>query len=176
MKEKTKEKMLIIREKLKNKIIKFKIMELLNQIEKDFKAAIQKAKKVEKTVLRNLKSIIQNKKIELKSKGEELNETHIVKLLKKQAKKHKESIEAFKKGERDDLAEKEEEELKVLSKYIPEELSDEKIIEAVEDVVSEIGVKSKKVFGQVMGKSMKKLEGKADGNRVKKIVEQILSQ
>ncbi|HKL17260.1 MAG TPA: GatB/YqeY domain-containing protein [Patescibacteria group bacterium] len=151
-------------------------MELLKKIEQDFQKATKNAKDIEKRVLRNLKSQIQNKKIELRSKGEELKEADLFKLLKKQAKKHKESIEIFKKGNRDDLAEKEEKELNFLSKYLPEELSDEKIKDIVMSTIKEIGEKTPRVFGQVMGKVMKEVKGKADGTRVKKIVDKILKE
>ena len=151
-------------------------MELLKKIEQDFQKATKNAKDIEKRVLRNLKSQIQNKKIELRSKGEELKEADLFKLLKKQAKKHKESIEIFKKGNRDDLVEKEEKELNFLSKYLPEELSDEKIKDIVMSTIKEIGEKTPRVFGQVMGKVMKEVKGKADGTRVKKIVDKILKE
>jgi len=92
-------------------------MELLKKIESDFQEAAKKAQKIKKRVLRNLKSKIQNKKIELRAKGKEIQEKDLFQLLKKQAKKHKESIELFQKGDRNDLVEKEKKELDILSKY-----------------------------------------------------------
>lgn len=99
-----------------------------------------------------------------------LTEEDVVKILQKQVKTHKESIEAFKKGGRNDLVSKEEKELAILEKYLPAQMTDAEITQIVEKVKQQ-GVSN---FGQAMGAVMKEVAGRADGGRVSGIVKKIL--
>ncbi|MFC1598264.1 GatB/YqeY domain-containing protein [Patescibacteria group bacterium] len=93
--------------------------------------------------------------------------------MQKEAKKRKESIDAFTTGDRKDLADKESAELQLIEKYLPDQLSAEDIRAAVQEVVNELGDGQ---FGAVMGAAMKKLKGQADGNAVKEIVQELLQK
>lgn len=117
--------------------------------------------------LRLLQSALHNKKIELLR---DLEDEEVLDVIRKEAKKRKEAIEAYEKGGREDLRKKEESELKILEKYLPAELSDEELKKIAREVVLEVG----KNFGSVMGKIMGKVGGRADGGRVSNIVKEVI--
>jgi len=151
-------------------------MALLERIEKDFKQALQQ-KQVEKlSVLRGLKAALHNKEIEFKSLKKEMTEEIIIEVVQKEAKKRREAAEMYKKGERKELAEKEEKELTILNQYLPEQLSDDKVKELVIKAIQAVNPAGPQDFGRVMGKVMAEAKGQAQGDKVKKIVQEQLSQ
>lgn len=149
-------------------------MQLKEQIEKDLFEALKSKDELIVSVLRMLKAGWQNLGIELRQDGKELSEEDILKILKKEVKKRQESIEMFIKGAREDLAEKEQKELKILAKYLPEELSDDKIKETLEKIIAEVGDELKDNFGSLMKRAMEELKGKADGSRISKILKDLI--
>ncbi len=107
------------------------------------------------------------------SKGEEgLTETDVLNVIKKQAKSHRESIEAFEKAGRKELATKEKEELAILEGYLPKQLSDEEIKRLLEPIVTS----GETNVGKLMGIAMNAVKGQADGGRVAAILKQLLQQ
>jgi len=98
-----------------------------------------------------------------------------IQLLTTAAKKRKDSIEQFRAGGREELAQKEEAELKTLMNYLPNQLSEDEIKKEVERLGKEISAKSKEDFPKLMPLVMKELKGKADGKIVKSIVERYLT-
>ncbi|MBL7071764.1 MAG: GatB/YqeY domain-containing protein [Candidatus Omnitrophica bacterium] len=148
-------------------------MMLIEKINADIKQAMKEKDAVRLSTLRLLKAAINNKMIELKI--DELKESDIIALIRKDIKRHQDSIEQFKKGMRDDLASKEEIELKILKSYMPKEVSPEKIRGAVKKIIEETGASGKKDFGNVIKKAMEKLKGSADGKTVSSIVGELLS-
>ncbi len=138
-------------------------------IENDLKQAMLDKQADKVSVLRMLVAGIKNARIE---KGEDLNEEDEIKVLKKEAKKRTEAIEIYKKAERNELAEKEEKELQVIKKYLPEEMGAEKIKEIVLEMkaAGELGDD----FGSAMKAVMGKLKGGADGKLVAGVVKQEL--
>ena len=98
-------------------------MALLEHIEKDFKQALLQKREEELSVLRGLKSALYNKEIELRFLKKEMTEEVIIEIVQKEAKKRREASEMYIKGERQELAEKEEKELIILNKYLPEQFS-----------------------------------------------------
>ena len=102
--------------------------------------------------------------------GEDLKEEIMLEVVTRAAKRRKESISEFKKGGREDLAEKEAQELAIIESYLPEMMSDEEIEKYITDKLTEMGEVSKKDFGKIMGPLMKELKGKADGVKVKNIL------
>ena len=108
-------------------------------------------------------------------KGEPLTKEETLKILKSAAKQLRESVEQYKKGGRDDLAEKELFELSLLDKYLPEQLSEGKIREIVKETIQASGAESMQDMGRVMGMLMKKLAESADGKLVQQIVREELS-
>lgn len=119
------------------------------------------------STLRLLISAMKNQQIE---KGEELTDEEIISVLSTEAKKRRESVEEYKKGDRTDLAEKEEAEIKIVETYLPEQLSDEDVQKLVSEAIADTGAESKKDMGKVMQQLMPKIKGRADGRKVSQIV------
>ncbi len=148
-------------------------MNLKEKINSDMKDAMKSGDKVRLQTLRSIRALI----LEFEKSGanREMTEDDEIKLLTSAAKKRKDAIEQYRKGGREELAEKEEAELKIIESYLPEQLSDEEIEAKVKEIANQIGAETKKDFGKLMGAVMKELKGKADGNKIRQIVEKILS-
>lgn len=148
---------------------------LHKQIEADLKAALKAGEKEKAGVLRFLISAIKNQQIEMKTKKEELlSDQEILAVVRRQVKQRKDSVAEYTRGGREDLAGKEKAELAILEGYLPAEMADEAIRDIVKKKMSELGVTDKSGFGKLMGAVMKELAGQADGDAVKKIVEESL--
>lgn len=144
---------------------------LLEQINQELKQAMKDKEAELLSVLRMLISAIRNKEISLRDKGAvELSDEQIIEVVASEVKKRKDSIEAYLQGERQDLADKESAEIKILEKYLPEQLGDEEL----EKIIKEIIAGGATDFGKVMGQAMAKVKGKADGNRVGALVKKLL--
>jgi hypothetical protein len=141
-------------------------------IETDLKSSMKNADHDKVGILRLLLSAIHNEEIAKRSKGEEgvLIFEEEVAVLRREAKKRKESIELYRQGDRTDLAEKEEWELKAIGQYLPPEMSRE----AVEEVVRKVIAAGSKDFGTAMKESMKELKGQADGKLVAEVIKSLL--
>ncbi len=148
-------------------------MSLKDKINQDLKDAMKSGDKVRLQTIRSLRALI----LEFEKSGanREMNQEDEIKLLTSAAKKRKESIEQYTKGGREELAEKEAEELKIIETYLPKQLTEEEISEVVRKLAIELNAEGKKDFGKLMGASAKALKGKADGNVIRGIVESILS-
>ena len=94
----------------------------------------------------------------------------------KEVKRHQESIDAFKKGNRPDLVAKEEAEMAILQSYLPKQVSRDEIVAVVKEVIAAVGAKGPGDKGKVMQQLMPKLKGKADGKEINDVVTQLLSQ
>jgi uncharacterized protein YqeY len=129
----------------------------------------------EKAKMMGLRNIIGKIKAAQIDKGETLTDEESLKILKTAAKQLKESLDQYRKGGRDDLAEKEAFELTLLEKYLPEQLSEEQIRQTVKNIVKNTGSGSMQDMGKVMGATMQELAGSADGKIVQKIVQEELS-
>jgi uncharacterized protein YqeY len=140
---------------------------LLEKIKTDLNQALKAKKADEVTVLRFLLADLHNREIEKKG---ELSDEDVVAVIRKQVKQGKEAIEEFKKGEREDLARKEGNEVEILNKYLPQMFSSEEVEKIVDASIEKTGAKSAQDFGKVMGEVMKTLKGQADGTEVARIV------
>jgi len=145
---------------------------MLNQLQAELKLAMKSGEKATMTGLRNL---IGKLKVSQIDKGEPLTIEESLKILKSSAKKLRESVEQYKKGGRNDLAEKEMFELSLLNKYLPEPLTEGKIREIVKETLQSIEGESTQNMGRIMGILMKELAGSVDGKLVQKIVLEELS-
>jgi len=145
---------------------------MLDQLQEELIAAMKAGDKPRMTGLRN---IIGKLKASQLDKGEELTGDESLKILKSAAKQLKESVEQYQKGGRYDLADKESFELSLLEKYLPEQISEGKIRDAVKNTIQSSGAESMQDMGKVMGMLMKELAGTADGKLVQKIVLEELS-
>jgi uncharacterized protein YqeY len=124
--------------------------------------------------LRAIKAAIINLKTSEGFSGE-IKEEDEIKLLQKLVKQRKESLEIFEKQQRTDLAEKEKEEIAVIEKFLPKQLSKEELNNIIEGIIKQTGAKSQADMGKVMSLANKQLAGKADGKTISSIVKEILS-
>ena len=145
---------------------------MLDQLEEELKIALKAGEKAKMMGLRNIIGKIKAAQID---KGETLTDEESLKILKTAAKQLKESLDQYRKGGRDDLAEKEAFELTLLEKYLPEQLSEEQIRQTVKNIVKNTGSGSMQDMGKVMGATMQELAGSADGKIVQKIVQEELN-
>ncbi|MGC8970958.1 MAG: GatB/YqeY domain-containing protein [bacterium] len=149
---------------------------LLEKINKDYLEAKKSRNTLRESVLNLLKSNIKYKEIEAKGKGKNLEDSDIIDLIKQEIKKRKESIELYRQAGRQELVEKESEELKILQEYLPEQLSEEEIKAILEKIIDEVGAIGVKDLGKVMKEAMKELKGKAEGEVIRKITEELLKK
>ena len=140
---------------------------LEEKINNNLKEAMKSKDSIRVSCLRMIIADIKNASI---AKQEELKDEDIIGVLQKQVKQHKDSIEGFKKGDRQDLVDKESKELEIIRTYLPEELKPEEIASIVKEAIKETGAKDKKDMGKVMGAVMPKVKGRADGKLVQKEV------
>jgi len=125
------------------------------------------------SVLRMMKTAVKNKEIE---KMKPLEEGEVLAVLKTLVKQRKDSLEQFRKGGREELAQKEEAEIKIIEEYLPAAASEDDIRRAIEEAVEETGAASMKDMGKVMKATLARLAGKsADGSRVSQLVKEKLS-
>jgi len=146
---------------------------LEGKIKTDLKSSLKEGKKAEVSVLRMILSAIKNKKIEEVSKT--LDDEKIIGVIQKMARQHKESIEQFKQGGREDLVEKETEELKTLESYLPEPLTEDELEGIISESINRLGAASMKDMGAVMRDVMEKTGGRADGKVVSNKVKERLT-
>ncbi|HEV8270500.1 MAG TPA: GatB/YqeY domain-containing protein [Chitinophagaceae bacterium] len=108
--------------------------------------------------------------------GGELKEDDEVKLLQKLVKQRKDSLEIYQQQNRADLAQKEQEEIEIIEKFLPKQLSADELRSEVAAVITEVGASSPADMGKVMGAATKKLAGKADGKTISALVKELLSK
>ena len=139
-------------------------MPIVEKVEKDLVAALKAQETLKLSVLRMIKAALMNKKVEL---GKAVDDPEALAVLRTLAKQRRESVEAFRKGGRDDLADKEEAEIKIVEAYLPAAASEEEIDAAVAAAIAETGASTAKDLGKAMKAAMAKLAGKnADGKHV----------
>jgi uncharacterized protein YqeY len=139
-------------------------MPIAETVEKDLVAALKAQETLKLSVLRMIKAALMNKKVEL---GKPVDDPEALAVLRTLAKQRRESVEAFRKGGRDDLADKEAAEIKIVEAYLPVAAREEEIDAAVAAAITETGASTAKDLGKAMKAAMAKLAGKnADGKRV----------
>jgi len=139
-------------------------MAIVEQIEKDLRGAMKAREELRLSVLRMAKAALMNKKVEL---GKALEDAEALAVLRTLIKQRHDSVEQFRKGKRDDLADKEEAEIKIIERYLPAGASEEEIDAAVAAAIQETGAAGAKDLGRVMKAAMAKLAGKSvDGKQV----------
>ncbi len=151
-------------------------MNLKDQILSDIKAAM-KAKQADKLrVLRSIKAKLMEKEISERKGGEgSLSDEQATEVLMKAAKQRKESIEQYELGGREDLADAEKEELKIIESYLPDMMDEDEIRKIARKKIEELGASEMSDMGKVMGVLMQELKGKADGSLISSVVKEELS-
>jgi len=145
-------------------------MNIKEKIEKDIVEAAKAKDKVRLAALRLVKSALENKRIE---KMNNLTDEDSIAVLKTEAKKRKEAMEAFEAGGRDEMAQAEKAELEIIESYLPEQMSEEDVEAKVKEIVEKIP-EDQRDFGKVMGMVMKELKDQADGQIVNQAVKKLL--
>ncbi len=140
---------------------------LKERLDGDLKDAMRSKDSIRRTVLRTIISEIRNAEI---AKQEALDDEGVLVVMTKQAQQRRDSIEAFKSASRSDLVESESAELKIISGYLPEQLSEDEIEVVITEVISQVEAKGSSDMGKVMKEIMQRVRGRADGKMVSAIV------
>jgi len=147
-------------------------MALKDSIQEALKEALKRQQRTELATLRLLLSEIKNAEI---AQQKPADDEKVLDVIAKEVKCRRESIEAFKRGNRSDLVVQEEAELAVLMNYLPEQMSRAEIIAAARQMVDAVGANGPNDKGKVMSQLMPQLKGKADGKEVSEIVSELLA-
>ena len=147
---------------------------LEEKIFNDYKEALKNKDKIKSSILNFLRANLMNLAIKLKKKS--LDDNEAIGEIKRLVKQHRDSIEQFKQGGRDDLVAQESQELEILKSYLPLELSPDEISEIIDGVILEIQAKELKDMGRVMKEVMAKVASQADGKAVSELVNRKLSE
>jgi len=145
---------------------------LKQKLADDLKQAVRDGDKVRRAAIRLLIANIKNAEI---ARQADLDDADILGIIAKEVRQHKESIEAFKQGNRDDLVAQEEAELAVLQEYLPKQMTREEIIAEARQVIDEVGAQGPGDKGKVMPKLIAQLKGKADGREINDVVTELLA-
>ncbi len=148
------------------------ISNLKQKLNDDLRQAMRSGDKVRRSAIRLLMAAIGNAEI---ARRAALEDDDILGLIAKEARLRKESIEAFKQGDRQDLVAQEEAELAVLQEYLPQQISREEILEAARLIIEEVGAQGPGDKGKVMPKLIAQLKGRADGREINTVVSELLS-
>jgi uncharacterized protein len=147
-------------------------MSLTDTIRKEMFNASKDGKVLESEILKMVLANIKNEEI---SKGEKLTDEEVTKVIRKESRKVQDSITEYTKMGRDDLVEKEKSQLEILERYLPALMDTADVKKVVQKVIADTDAKDMRDMGKVMGMSMKELNGQADGNTVRDIVQELLS-
>lgn len=153
-------------------------MNLKEKIQKDFIGAFKGKDAPRLSLLKMLQAEIHNAEIAKRTKtGKEssLDDEEIIDVVSREIKKRKDAVELYEKGNRKELAEKEKAEIEILSAYLPEQISEEEIINLVKKAIGQSGATSVKEMGRVMAILMPQIKGRADNFLVSSIVKEMLS-
>ena len=146
-------------------------MSLKARLGEDLKQSMRNRDSARLSAIRYLRSEIHNAEIERRS---DLDDEGVIDLLSRQARQRRESIDAFRKGNRPDLVEKEEAELALILEYLPQQLTADEIADIAQKAISEAGATGPQDIGKVMGRVMPQVKGKAEGRVVSRVVSELL--
>ncbi len=147
-------------------------MNLQERIREELKEAVRREDRVRRSALRLILAGIRNAEI---AQQRELDDAGVIDVLTKEVKQRRESIEAFRHGNRQDLVAQEEAELAVILEYLPEPMTREEIVALVQKTIAETGAKGPGDKGKVMGQLMPQVKGRAEGKEVSTIVSELLA-
>lgn len=148
-------------------------MNLESKVMADLKSAMKNKDQAALRSIRAIKAALLLAKTD--GSGKQIDKTGEIKLLQKLVKQRQDSLDIYTKQGREDLAKVEREEIEVIKKYLPEQLSEAKIEEVVSEIIQKTGASSMKDMGKVMGMASGQLSGKADGKTIAAIVKRLLN-
>jgi hypothetical protein len=143
------------------------------RISQDIKKAMKAKEVLRLSTLRMALADFQKKE---KEKGEPVKDEEAIQIIQSMIRKRKDSVEQYRKAGREELAQKEEQEITILNEYLPEQMSEEQVRDLAIKTISELGVTGPKEMGRVMGSLVKQLSGKADGGTISRIVKEELQK
>ena len=149
-------------------------MDLYEKISEDIKEAMKARDKVRLMTLRNIKKVFLEAKT-APGANDTLEDAAAMKILQKLAKQGKETASTYIQAGRQDLADEESAQVKVIEDYLPRPLSEEEIEKAVKDIIAQTGATSMKEMGKVMGAASRQMAGKPDGGTISRIVKKLLA-
>lgn len=149
-------------------------MTLFDQISEDIKAAMKARDKVRLETLRNIKKVFLEAKT-APGANDTLEDADALKILQKLAKQGRETAQTYIDNNRQDLADEELAQAKVIEEYLPKPLTEEEIEKEVKDIIAQTGAQDMKDMGKVMGMASKKMAGRADGRAISNIVKKLLA-
>ncbi len=148
---------------------------LKEKIKRDLNVSLKERRKEEILVLRGLLSALHNEQIKI-GKDKELTEQNILDVLAREAKKRKDAIILYEKGGRPEKAENEKQELEIIEKYLPTQLGEIELLNIIKETIIKTGAQSMAEIGKIMGAVMSQVKGRADGNKIKILVEKELKE
>ena len=147
-------------------------MSLKEKLNEDLKQAMRDKEVVKRDSIRAINTMI--KQIEVDERRV-LDDAEVIKLVQRGIKQREEAISQYSAASRDDLVQKEQEQVDVFMLYLPKQLSDEELENGMKEIISEVGATSLKDMGKVMGVASKKFAGVVDGKRINEMVKKLLS-
>ncbi len=147
-------------------------MSLKEKLNEDLKQAMRDKEVVKRDSIRAINTMI--KQVEVDERRV-LDDAEVIKLVQRGIKQREEAISQYRAASRDDLVQKEQEQVDVFMLYLPKQLSDVELENGMKEIVSEVGATSLKDMGKVMGVASKKFAGVADGKRINEMVKKLLS-
>ena len=147
-------------------------MSLKEKLNEDLKQAMRDKEVVKRDSIRAINTMI--KQVEVDERRV-LDDAEFIKLVQRGIKQREEAISQYRAASRDDLVQKEQEQVDVFMLYLPKQLSDEELENGMKEIISEVGATSLKDMGKVMGVASKKFAGVADGKRINEMVKKLLS-
>lgn len=147
-------------------------MSLKEKLNEDLKQAMRDKEVVKRDSIRAINTMI--KQIEVDERRV-LDDAEVIKLVQRGIKQREEAISQYRAASRDDLVQKEQEQVDVFMLYLPKQLSDVELENGMNEIISEVGATSLKDMGKVMGVASKKFAGVADGKRINEMVKKLLS-
>ncbi|MEX0877236.1 MAG: GatB/YqeY domain-containing protein [Candidatus Spechtbacterales bacterium] len=145
-------------------------MSLVDQIQSDIKTALKEKDEKASLVLRSLSAAFKNKEIELGKREEGLSDVEVEAIILSEIKKRKEARQQYEKGGRSDLVEEEMAEEKILEKYAPEQMSEDKLEKIIDDIIEKTEAAGMQDIGKVMKEVMAQVGNNADGSLVSLLV------
>lgn len=162
-------------------------MTISEKIQNDFKEAFKAKNQIKLSTLKMLRAEIHNAEIAkhtrlvkssdggiVEDESCELNDEEILQVISREIKKRKDAVDVYAKASREEMAEKEKEEMAILADYMPEQMKEEELKELIKNAIKDIGASGPKDTGKVMAMVMAQVKGKADGSIVGKIVKEYL--
>ena len=149
-------------------------MEMFDRISNDIKEAMKAKDKVKLETLRNIKKVFLEAKT-APGAGDTVSDDTAIKLIQKLVKQGKESAELYQSQNRPELAQEELAQVEVMTKYLPKQMSEEKVAAVLKEIIAQTGAAGPQDMGKVMGVATKQLAGKAEGKTISAIVKQLLN-